>query len=301
MKMSVECRVSSVEMSAGNTARSRCASPVTRHPSHSRAFTIIELLVVISILGIMAALTVPVLKNFAKSDATLGASRQLLDGVARARQLAISQRTTVYMVFVPPNFWNAGFGTWPNPWWTTPGLTPAQQTIATNLCDKQLTGYTFVSLSSVGDQPGQHVPHYLEPWQTLPDNTFIVLAKFANSPNYDYTITDPIDATKFYNIYGFATNATFPFPTETSVPWIQLPYIAFDYSGQLVSGQDPSGEYIPIAKGSVLFARDSFTKAFQFNPPDVAENPPGNSINSYNIVHIDRLTGRAVLEYQKVQ
>jgi hypothetical protein len=169
------------------------------------------------------------------------------------------------------------------------------------LCDKQLTGYTFVSLSSVGDQPGQHVPHYLEPWQTLPDNTFIVLAKFANSPNYDYTITDPIDATKFYNIYGFATNATFPFPTETSVPWIQLPYIAFDYSGQLVSGQDPSGEYIPIAKGSVLFARDSFTKAFQFNPPDVAENPPGNSINSYNIVHIDRLTGRAVLEYQKVQ
>ena len=70
------------------------------------AFTLIELLVVIAILGIMAALTVPVLKNFAKSDATLGASRQLLDGVARARQLAISQRTTVYMVFVPTNFWS---------------------------------------------------------------------------------------------------------------------------------------------------------------------------------------------------
>jgi len=113
---------------------------------------------------------------------------------------------------------------------------------------------------------------------------------------------DPIDAAKFYNIYGFATNATFPFPTETSVPWIQLPYIAFDYSGQLVSGQDPSGENIPIAKGSVLFARDTVTRAFQFNPPDVAENPPGNSTNSmYRIVHIDRLTGRATLEYQRVQ
>src|ERR1017187_5937148 len=117
------------------------------------AFTLIELLVVIAILGIMAALTVPVLKNFAKSDATLGASRQLLDGVARARQLAISQRTTVYMVFVPPNFWNDISGTWPNTWWSS--LTAAQQTAATNLCDKQLTGYTFVSLRSAGDQPGQ--------------------------------------------------------------------------------------------------------------------------------------------------
>src|ERR1017187_10723903 len=89
------------------------------------AFTLIELLVVIAILGIMAGLTVPVLKNFARSDATLGASRQLLDGVARARQLAISQRTTVYMVFVPQNFWTIA-GTFPNGWWTS--LTPAQQT-----------------------------------------------------------------------------------------------------------------------------------------------------------------------------
>ena len=265
------------------------------------AFTVIELLVVIAILGIMAGLVVPVLKNFAKSDATLGASRQLLDGVARARQLAVSQRTTVYMVFVPPNFWTIA-GPFPNSWWN-PGLSLAQQTAATNLCDKQLTGYTFVSLRSVGDQPGPGVPHYLAPWQTLPDNTFIALAKFTNAPGNFYTINDLIDVSKSYNVYGFATNATFPFPTE-DVPvtsWIPLPYIAFNYVGQLVSGQDLSGENIPIAKGSVLFARDSFTKAFQFNPPDVAENPPGNSTNSYNIVHIDRLTGRAVLEYQKVQ
>jgi type II secretory pathway pseudopilin PulG len=259
-------------------------------------------LVVIAILGIMAALTVPVLKNFAKSDATLGASRQLLDGVARARQLAVSQRTTVYMVFVPPNFWNNISGTWPNTWWSS--LTPAQQTAATNLCDKQFIGYTFVSLRSVGDQPGQGTPHYLAPWQTLPDNTFIALAKFANSPAQYYTITDPISAAA-YNVYGFNTNATFPFPTENATPWIPLPWIAFNYLGQLTAanGVDVSGsdEYIPIAKGSVLFARDPATKTFQFNPPDASEMPPGNSTNSsYNIVHIDRLTGRAILEYQKM-
>ena len=69
------------------------------------AFTLIEMLVVISILGILAALVVPALKNFGNSNVTISASRQLLDDVARARQLAISQRTTVYMVFVPTNFW----------------------------------------------------------------------------------------------------------------------------------------------------------------------------------------------------
>ena len=257
------------------------------------AFTIVELLVVISILGIMAALTVPVLKNFAKSDATLGASRQLLDGVARARQLAISQRTTVYMVFVPGSFWGSdpsGF--------LSSLTTSAQKTAATNLCDKQFTGYTFVSLRSVGDQPWPHTTSYLAPWQTLPDNTFIAVNKFI-APGQPFSIAnyDPS-----VNIYGFNTNAAIPFPTADAPP-ILMPYIAFNYLGQLtVDGQTVAGqdEYIPIAKGSVLFARDTVTKAFQFNPPDVAENPPGNSTNSYNIVHIDRLTGRAVLEYQKV-
>jgi prepilin-type N-terminal cleavage/methylation domain-containing protein len=264
-------------------------SRVTRRPSHSRAFTIVELLVVISILGIMAALAVPVLKNFAKSDATLGASRQLLDGVARARQLAISQRTTVYMVFVPPDFWNL----------LSSLLTPAQLTAATNLCDKQFTGYTFVSLRSVGDQPGNPTQQYLAPWQTLPDNTFIATNKFI-APGQPFSIAN---YNPNVNIYGFNTNAAIPFPTADAPP-ILMPSIAFNYLGQLtVDGQTVAGqdEYIPIAKGSVLFARDSFTKAFQFNPPDAAENPPGNSTNSYNIVHIDRLTGRGVLEYQKVQ
>jgi prepilin-type N-terminal cleavage/methylation domain-containing protein len=261
-------------------------------------FTLVELLVVISILGILAYLTMPALKNWSKSDATISASRQLLDGVARARQLAISQRTTVYMVFVPMNFWGGD----PNAFLST--LNPAQQTAATNLCDKQLTGYTFVSLRMVGDQPGQGVPHYLAPWQNLPDGTFIALAKFTNSPAQHYTITDPISGA-WYDIYGFNTNTAIRFPTADA-PQIPMPYIAFNYLGQLVSEVDASGNYrdacIPLAKGSISLARDPSTRALQLAPPDVMEMPPGNSTNSsYNIVHVDHLTGRAVLEFEKMQ
>jgi hypothetical protein len=105
---------------------------------------------------------------------------------------------------------------------------------------------------------------------------------------------------------GFNTNY-FPFPTETSpltLPQPALPFIAFNYLGQLtVDGQNIAlwDEYIPLAKGSVIDVADIVAKTFQFIPPDVTEMPPGNSTNTYNIIHIDRLTGRAVAEYRKMQ
>ena len=250
------------------------------------------MLVVISILGILAALTMPALKNLGKSNAAISASRQLLDAVGHARQLAIADRTTVYMVFVPTNFWN--------------GMTLAQQAlpITTNLCDRQLSGYAFIAYGAVGDQPGQHAWHYIEPWQGLPDGSFIATWKFIPpGPSPVTVIADPSSGLPPFTVYGFNTNAV-PFPTADA-PLVVLPCVAFNYLGQLTDdGQNPAGrdEYIPLARGSVYPALDPSSKALQFNSPSVSELPPGNSTGSaYNLVDIDPLTGRATLRFQKVQ
>ena len=152
----------------------------------------------------------------------------------------------------------------------------------------------------MGDQPGQHVWHYLAPWQALPDGSFIALQKFVGTN----TIVDPA-AGMSYSIAPFNTIASIPFPTETTASPFRLPCIAFNYLGQLVDkGQNPASrdEYIPMARGTVFPAMDPSTKALQFNSPNVSETPPGNSTNSaFSLVDIDPLTGRATLKSEKVQ
>ena len=271
-------------------------------------FTLIELLVVISILGLIAGLAVPAVKNLGKSNVQLSATRQLLDDVGRARQLAMTERTTVYMVFVPTNYWSSYYWVSPQAFPTTPDFT--------NLADKQLTGYTFVTLRSVGDQPGQGTTNYIGGWQSLPQGNFIPLWKF--SPRTTVTnITDIGTGQVLWSVPGFnrTTQNYIPFPDAKSPSAINLPYIAFNYLGQLTTEQlspNPSmqDEFIPLAQGSVSPALDPVTRAYQLGgapgttlfAPSVQEVPPNNSTGpSYSLIHIDWLTGRARQEHFQVK
>jgi prepilin-type N-terminal cleavage/methylation domain-containing protein len=264
-----------------------------------RAFTLIELLAVIAIIGLIAALVGPTLANYRKGDAMLASGRNLLDAVARGRQLAISQHTTVYMVFLPPNYWT-GFSA---PWWaSTDAAILRQRMVVTNLIDKQLTGYTYIALRSVGDQPGQGTVRYLTPWHNLPEGTFIADWKFG-AANQQKLITNFIGSTldnaEIYPVRGFDTFAL-PFPVEDSMYWMLLPCVAFNHLGQLVStnGQILDHDvFIPLAHGTVGYA----AKTRVLDPPTIQENPAGNSSNAFNLVHIDRFTGRARLERQEIR
>ena len=253
---------------------------------------------VIAIMGILAALALPTIRGM-KPNAKVAATRQLFDAVGRARQLALSQRTTVYMVFLSTNFWT-------DPSYASASWTNSDQIAARSQFDKQLVGYAYVSLRSVGDQPGVHHPRYLSPWRTLPEGAYIPLAKFTPASQVPVLqiVTNGIPA---YRILGFSYTTAVPFPSETTPPastlrpYIALPYIAFDGMGQLVSGISGQPELIPISEGSITFARDRNTGLPLPQPPLVIERPPGNTLEDYSLVYIDRLTGRAHVERRKVQ
>ena len=283
--------------------------PLSRRSSP--AFTLIEMMVVIVIIGLLAALSAPMLKNFRQGDTSLAATRQMLDALARARQLAISQRTTVYMVFVPTNYWNdpAYLG--------NVVRTFADQLAATNLADRILTSYSFVAMRNVGDQPGQGTPRYLSTWQTLPDGMFLAQDKFTLSPASNFYLTNLYTLSGF-KVFGFNVTTNIPFPLAETTPlnappppagpYPLLPYVAFNYLGQLTTEQltplpSSQDEFIPLAQGVVSVPRDQYKLPILLSTGAVTvqESPPGNSTNGYNLIHVDATTGRARVEHREIK
>lgn len=238
------------------------------------AFTLIELLVVMSIFGIIFYLSLPAIRNITKSDAMGIANRQLMDDVARARRLAINHRTTVYMVFIPPNITQIA-GAY---------LRPDQIDMFERLA---MRGYGFFARRSSGDQPGRETPRYFGEWRSLPEGIFIAPWKFTPGTNW--------------NQFSYQL---FPFPVATNTnTLVSLPCIAFNYLGQLVHFQGQNqpvlseyDEIIPLTRGSMLIS----TNASGVRNMDFQETPPGNSTNNFNHIRIDWLTGRCKVERPEI-
>jgi prepilin-type N-terminal cleavage/methylation domain-containing protein len=261
-----------------------------------RGFTILELLIVVSIIGFMAAMALPHLGGFTKSNSMMAATRQLLDDVALARQRAAVNRSEVCMVFLPPNFWSTDI---PSPSFICPQFT--------NLYTHQYSAYALISMRTVGDQPGMSNVHYLTDWRVLPQGIYISPFQFTNLPNttnYNiYTTNTTTQAINQWPVTAFPTNI-FPFPSTYDATYNlinnsnYLPYIGFTPSGQLAGGAAGGDQFILLTSGSILYETDAnglplFTSTSSAN---LVETPPGNEFNNPNIIHIDWLTGRAKLE-----
>jgi prepilin-type N-terminal cleavage/methylation domain-containing protein len=265
-------------------------SPLKTHPFR-RAFTVLEMLVVITIIGFLAALALPHLPGMTQANSMTAAVQQLLSDCALARQLAMSHRSPVYMVFVPP------YSSW-NP------MPPVNDLGSyDNLLSHQYGAYALISLRTVGDQPGRANPQYLTEWKTLPNGVFIAPWKFAG-PVQVVRATNTLAGTfgTFTN-YPFPRDLYFPFPAPDAtniagyIYSIRLPYIGFSPLGQLITNGD---EYIPLDRGRVLNSTNTAT-ATSYNLTNAAtaiciEAPPGNAVNNCNLIHLDWLTARAKIE-----
>jgi prepilin-type N-terminal cleavage/methylation domain-containing protein len=284
---------------------------------NQRAFTLLELLVVVSIMGILAAVGLPMLKSFGQSTITKNAIQQLQSDLAFARQKAISERTTVYVVFVPPTIVDPSLDTQvKNAQPVTERPRVLQQYLS--LCKRPYASYALFTDRNVGSQPGQRNPRYLTEWRSLPENTFVATNKFinlmANSATKNAWVkqyTNRFDVNRAYLLptRPFA-HRNFPVPNARStnasgvrIEW-PMPYVAFDAQGKLfwhleqdlndkLLGQKLQSEFIPLARGSVFVTTNA---GGVYQPADVMENPPGNSSNLFNVLNVNWLTGRVRLE-----
>lgn len=227
----------------------------------AQGFTLVEMLVVLAIIGVLAAMTLPSFTKAGKGNITETATRQLMDDLAYARLKAMSGRSRVYVVFSPDLAFFLGTNA------PSAALTTYMTTnhAANNLIGGQLTSYALFSPRMVGEQPGQSTPRYLTEWRSLPDGAFIPPMTFRNRGI-------------FHNAFDGTTNLS---PVTALIPLddtpgatfaMTLPFIGFDESGRLLGRT--TNIAISIVEGSIMHPKDATGQTNTVVTTDAVETAP---------------------------
>jgi prepilin-type N-terminal cleavage/methylation domain-containing protein len=253
-----------------------------------RAFTLLEMLIVLVIIAIIAGLALPHMRGNTESVAINAACRQLVADLSLARQRAISQRSTVAVVFISPDVFDINLG---GPW------TANERDEIKRLQGGVYTHYALYQYRKVGEQPGTRDSEgYITEWKSLPDKTFIDPDEFGSD--------------SFFKVSGNNLRPQFRFPFSTSArlnfPTKGFPYIAFDHEGRCITvDRDETGigsmagdRFLNVARGAILYTRE-LDGSIQMSNFEAQQVPPFNATN--NVIYVNALTGRAKREELQLQ
>ncbi len=176
------------------------------------AFTLVELLVVVAILGLLMSISIPGYKKLQRKDPLSLGAQQLMDDLEWARIHAMSRGSDVCMVFFPL-------------WGQVGAASANQQTYfqssptANALLRGQLASYAFFAEGSAGEQPGQLVVEqtFLTKWKQLPMGVLIPSGAF-NTPALFPAICD----VKVRYLSNDDINMSLPIADAISLPAIRF-------------------------------------------------------------------------------
>jgi prepilin-type N-terminal cleavage/methylation domain-containing protein len=282
----------------------------------ARAFTLLELLVVVAIIGVLAGIMAPAIKGMSQGKTLTSGQQQLLDDLNRARREALRLRTTVYVVFAPTNVWvakpqlDAEIDSMIARQIVPQRFRQQAQRTFNNIALGVYHSYALLVEREIGAQPGRSHTRYLGPgWQQLPDGVILSPRLFSSGALQNGDRTNLVIHQLPKRRFQFPVAE---FPGDT-LPPVVMHYIAFGADGRLALDEmnrswddgatqalnsrpdltlPPLSEIaLGVGQGSVFVARDASGALDRLTPPDLVESPRDGSTN--NLVIVSSLTGRA--------